>query len=68
MPFPDKGSQSNALISRYDIGNGNIERGKKTLAIFRANGDVNHPDVIAETEEILAAVGELSCQLIRGIF
>lgn len=43
---------------RWDIGNGNLERGRKTLAIFRAEGDINHPDVIAEYEEIIAAVGK----------
>lgn len=44
-------------IDRWDIGNGHRERGRKTLAIFRARGDINHPDVIAEYEEIIAAVG-----------
>lgn len=43
--------------SRFDIANGQRERGRKTLAIFRARGDINHPDVIAEYEEIIAAVG-----------
>ncbi|KAL1966266.1 hypothetical protein VTN77DRAFT_4619 [Rasamsonia byssochlamydoides] len=41
---------------RWDIANGKRERGRKTLAIFRARGDINHPDVIAEYEEIIAAV------------
>jgi len=41
---------------RFDIANGKKERGRKTLAIFRARGDINHPDVVAEYEEIIAAV------------
>ncbi|KAF2092370.1 MFS monosaccharide transporter [Rhizodiscina lignyota] len=41
---------------RWDIGNGHRERGRKTLAVFRSRGDINHPDVIAEYEEIIAAV------------
>jgi hypothetical protein len=28
------------------------------LSIFRAQGDIDHPDVIAEYEEIIAAVGQ----------
>lgn len=44
---------------RFDIAHGKEERGKKTLAIFRAEGNVDDPEVIAEYEEIIAAVGEL---------
>jgi hypothetical protein len=46
------------IHNRFDIANGKRERGRKTLAIFRAEGDINHPDVIAEYNEIIAAVGE----------
>ena len=42
---------------RFDIGNGKRERGRQTLANFRGEGDINHPDVIAEYDEIIAAVG-----------
>ncbi|KAN0116906.1 general substrate transporter [Hyaloscypha variabilis] len=53
---------------RFDIGNGNRERGRKTLAIMRAAGDIDHPDVIAEYEEIIAAV-ELEAEFpARGFF
>jgi len=41
---------------RFDIGNGKRERGRQTLADFRANGDINHPAVVAEYDEIIAAV------------
>lgn len=50
--------QSQLTEYRWDIGNGNRERGRKTLAIFRARGDIDHPDVMAEYEEIIAAVGK----------
>lgn len=43
---------------RFDIGNGKEERGKMTLAKFRAAGDINDPAVISEFSEIVAAVGE----------
>ena len=41
---------------RFDIGNGQRARGRQTLADFRAHGDINHPDVVAEYNEIIAAV------------
>ncbi|KAK0934427.1 hypothetical protein LTR29_014018 [Friedmanniomyces endolithicus] len=41
---------------RFDIGNGRRQRGKQTLANFRAQGDIEDPDVVAEYEEIIAAV------------
>ncbi|KAJ9616391.1 hypothetical protein H2200_000109 [Cladophialophora chaetospira] len=41
---------------RWDIGNGKPERGRRTLAVFRARGDVNHPEVEAEFNEIVAAI------------
>lgn len=41
---------------RFDIGNGKKERGRQTLANFRGHGDINHPDVVAEYQEIIAAV------------
>ncbi len=41
---------------RFDIGNGRRQRGKQTLATFRAQGDIEDPDVVAEYEEIIAAV------------
>lgn len=41
---------------RYDIGNGKRARGRQTLANFRARGDIEHPDVVAEYNEIIAAV------------
>jgi MFS family permease len=41
---------------RYDIGNGRRERGRRTLAIIRANGDLDDPRVQAEYDEIVAAV------------
>lgn len=40
---------------RYDIGNGKRERGRQTLANFRAGGDINDPAVVAEYNEIIAA-------------
>ncbi|KAK5529737.1 hypothetical protein LTR46_005017 [Exophiala xenobiotica] len=41
---------------RWDIGNGRQERGIKTLAIFRARGETDHPAVQSEFKEIVAAV------------
>ncbi|KAK5220172.1 hypothetical protein LTR72_007703 [Exophiala xenobiotica] len=38
--------------------NGRQERGIKTLAIFRARGETDHPAVQSEFKEIVAAVGE----------
>jgi len=52
---------------RYDIGKGKRDRGRKTLANFRANGDINDPRVIAEYEEIIAAV-ELESKYDAGTF
>lgn len=54
------------IHNRFDIGNGRSERGRKTLAIFRANGDIDHPDVIAEYNEIIAAVGEFKSLTLFG--
>lgn len=52
-------------LPRWDIGNGNHERERKTLAICRAHGDTNHPDVIAEFTEIIAACGVSSLPMLR---
>ncbi|KIX95896.1 uncharacterized protein Z520_08151 [Fonsecaea multimorphosa CBS 102226] len=41
---------------RWDIANGKQDRGRKTLAVFRARGDINQADVVAEFNEIVAAV------------
>ncbi|OAL18311.1 hypothetical protein AYO20_11762 [Fonsecaea nubica] len=41
---------------RWDIANGKQERGRKTLAVFRAQGDINQAEVEAEFNEIVAAV------------
>ncbi|KAK3669859.1 hypothetical protein LTR78_010240 [Recurvomyces mirabilis] len=41
---------------RYDIGNGKRSRGRQTLANFRARGDLDDEMVVAEYEEIIAAV------------
>lgn len=49
---------------RYDIGKGRRDRGRKTLALFRANGDIDDPRVIAEYEEIISAIG--TCDEISG--
>ncbi|KAK4955690.1 hypothetical protein LTR10_006629 [Elasticomyces elasticus] len=41
---------------RYDIGNGKRERGRQTLANFRARGDIDDLAVLTEYQEIIAAV------------
>lgn len=50
-------SDSHANINSFDIAHGKAERGRKTLANFRGDGDINHPAVIDEYDEIVAAVG-----------